>query len=216
MKLSAERITRPKGRQTRTRLSLDPAHIASRQGEWTEEEYLELEDNDEHRMIELVDGVIEVLPMPSMLHQRIAIYILRLIDAFVREHRLGEVLFAPLPVWLWEKHLREPDIVFLRSHHVIDPLKPPVGADLVMEIVSPDRRSVQRDTKDKRRAYAKAKIPEYWIVDPQKKTTTVLTLGTRAYKVHGKFKPGDQATSKLLSGFQVDVTKAFAAGLGEN
>jgi hypothetical protein len=52
-------------------------------------------------------------------------------------------------------------------------------------------------------------------VDPKERTITVLTLGARSYKVHGKFKPGDKATSKLLPGFTVDVADVFAAGLGE-
>ena len=39
-----------------------------RQGEWTEAEYLAFESN---RLVELADGHLEVLPMPTLTHQLI-------------------------------------------------------------------------------------------------------------------------------------------------
>jgi Uma2 family endonuclease len=81
-----------------------------------------------------------------------------------------------------------------------------------MEVVSPGKEARERDLEEKRHDYAKAKIPEYWIVDPKTKTITVLTLSGRSYKVHGEFKSGEHAASKLLKGFGVDVANVFAAG----
>ena len=57
-------------------------------------------------------------------------------------------------------------------------------------------------------------IPEYWIVDPELGQITVLTLDGQTYAVHGEFKRGEQATSKLLPGFSVDVAAAFAPKQG--
>lgn len=84
-----------------------------------------------------------------------------------------------------------------------------------MEVVSPGEENRERDLVVKRREYAKAKIREYWIVDPEQKTITVLTLSGSTYKVHGVFKPGEFATSKLLKGFKVAVTDVFEAGDGK-
>lgn len=64
--------------------------------------------------------------------------------------------------------------------------------------------------KTKREEYALARIPEYWIVDPEVGQITVLTLDGETYVVHGEFKRGEQATSKLLPGFAVDVATALA------
>jgi Uma2 family endonuclease len=64
---------------------------------------------------------------------------------------------------------------------------------------------------EKRADYAKAQIPEYWIVDPELGKITVLVLDGSAYAVHGEFTRGQQATSMLLPGFSVDVTTAVAA-----
>jgi Uma2 family endonuclease len=85
-----------------------------------------------------------------------------------------------------------------------------------MEIVSGSKVDRERDLIEKRSDYAQAAIPEYWIVDPETETITVLTLpaGQTEYAVHGEFKPGQQATSKLLDGFTVDVAACFAAGKG--
>jgi Uma2 family endonuclease len=117
-----------------------------------------------------------------------------------------------MPVRLGEGHFREPDIVYVKSSRIADERRPPNGADLVIEVVSPGKKNRKRDLQTKRRAYARARIAEYWIVDPHTQTITVLTLSARTYKAHGAFKPGDRATSKLLVDFWVDVTAAFAAG----
>jgi Uma2 family endonuclease len=186
-----------------------------RQGEWTEEEYLELESNKPNWLVELNDGCLEVLPMPDLFHQGIVRFLFKLLDAYVVRHGLGEVFFSPLPVRLWENQLREPDVLFLKRERVRNRRKPPEGADLVMEVVSKGAANRQRDVIAKRRVYAKAMIPEYWIADPENRTITVLRLIGERFKVHGKFRTGQRAASHLLTGFAVDVDAVFAAGEGK-
>ena len=179
------------------------------QGDWTEEEYLALDTN---RLVELSDGWLEVLPMPLPYHQLIVRLLYDLLNAFVKAHDLGEALFAPLPIRLWPKTMREPDLVFLRPQRMPDLKKPPDGADLAIEVVSGSPEDRKRDLVIKRKEYARAGIPEYWIVDPDERKITVLTLGKKAYRIHGVFGPGETATSVLLSGFGVEVAAVFAAG----
>jgi len=83
------------------------------------------------------------------------------------------------------------------------------GADLVLEIVSPDNPA--RDLEEKPRDYAEAGIPEYWIVNPLDETVTVLTLTDGSYAEYGVFRRGDEARSKLLDGFTVRVDQIFDA-----
>jgi len=46
---------------------------------------------------------------------------------------------------------------------------------LVVEVLSPGTR--RRDEGAKRRAYAEAGVPSYWLLDPQEPALTVLQLG---------------------------------------
>lgn len=79
-------------------------------------------------------------------------------------------------------------------------------------VVSP--RNGATDIRDKRREYAQAGIPEYWIVDPQSKTVTVLKLSGETYVVHGAYGHGDIAESALLDGFRVDIDDTWRAASG--
>ena len=192
----------------------DVALLYPVQGQWSEEDYLALDKHGENYLIELADGVLEVLPMPDLYHQGLVQYLFRQLDDHVRQRRSGEVFLAPLPVRLWENQLREPDVIFLKPQRIKDRHKPPEGADLVVEVLSPGEKNWARDMTTKRKVYAKAKIPEYWIVDPEARNVTVLTLGAKTYKVHGKYGAAARAASKLLPGFTIDVDKLFAAGDG--
>lgn len=193
----------------------DIAFLYPAQGDWTEHDYLALEAICGNRMIELANGCLEVLPMPDLYHQRIVKWLLRKVDEFIIPSQLGEVAMAPLPIRLFPGQLREPDIAFFGKNRILDLRDPPNGADLVMEVISPGAENRVRDLDDKRADYAKAKIPEYWIVDPEEKTITVLAIASKSYKTHGVFKPGDTAASKLLKGFKVAVSDVFAAGEGK-
>lgn len=181
----------------------DIAKLFPDQGYWSEEDYLELDTN---HLVEFTDGFIEVLPMPKTSHQRIVQYLSNLLLAFVNAGELGTVLFVPLRIRLRRNKYREPDVVFMLAKH-----KARIheeywdGADLVMEVVSDDPESRERDLVKKRRAYAAAGISEYWIVDPKERQITVLKLSGKAYVVHGKFAAGQMAESALLKGFNVDV-----------
>ena len=182
--------------------------VAPRQGPWSEDDYLRLTDCT-NRLIEWTDGCIEVLPMPTDEHQSIAACLYKRLDAFALEHG-GKVLFAPLRLRIRKGAFREPDLLLIRDAG--DTRRQNrfwLGADLTVEIVSPD--DPQRDLVDKRRDYAEAGIPEYWIVDPRTETVTVLALRGAAYVEHGVFTRGTQADSVLLDGLTVDVSAVFDA-----
>ena len=172
------------------------------QGLWTEEQYLRLTDQT-NCFIEFTEGYVEVLPMPTRKHQAISRFLFLDLLAFV-QRRGGTVFYAPLRVRVAPGRFREPDLVLLLD--VNDPRNQDafwLGADLVVEIVSPDH--VERDTVMKRTDYAAAGIPEYWIINPEEGTIMVLQLEGSAYIGHGVFRRGDTATSALLQGFTVSV-----------
>lgn len=187
----------------------DVSRLFPAQGQWSEEEYLALPGN---RLVEFDLGLIEVLEMPSQSHQLLVAFLYRLLSDFVRQQGLGLVLFAPLPLKLWDGKMREPDLLFMRREHAEKRHENYwSGADLVMEVISPGDPG--RDKITKRYEYAKAGIPEYWLVDPFEQTVTVLSLPEQAeeYAVHGVFGLAATATSASLPDFTVSVDELFAA-----
>ncbi len=184
--------------------------LASRfpaQGYWTEEDYLAL-DNERNQIVELMDGYVEVLPMPTPEHQRIVFFLATALNQFAKPQKLGEALVAPLPVKLRRDMFREPDVVFFLQQHRPDGTYAE-RVDLAVEVVSAGKADRERDYKQKRREYSRARIPEYWIVDSQLGQITVFTLSGTRYLEHGVYKKGAKATSVLLKGFSVDVTKTL-------
>ena len=178
------------------------------QGAWSDEAYLWLTDHS-RRLIELTDGHLRELPMPTDTHQAILAFLYRLFHDHLKP-RGGVVRFSALRMRLREGRFREPDLLALRDRS--DPRRQDrywLGADLVAEVVSPD--DPDRDLVEKRADYAEGGIAEYWIADPRDETITVLALDGVTYVEHGVFGRGGSATSALLEGLAVDVSAAFDA-----
>jgi Uma2 family endonuclease len=182
--------------------------ILPAQGHWTEEQYLAITDHT-NRLIEFTDGFLEVLPMPTDRHQSILAFLFLAFLEYLKP-RGGKVLFSALRVRLRPGKFREPDLVLLLSAK--DPRRQNRfwhGVDLALEVVSSDKP--ERDLVEKRGDYAEAGIPEYWIVNPESDTITVLRLEGTAYVEAGVYRRGMTASSVLLEGFTVDVTAVFDA-----
>ena len=67
--------------------------------------------NDRNRY-EILDGDLPVSPVPSFIHQKVLANLFFILMSHVREHRLGDVVCAPIDVVLAETTVVQPDIVF--------------------------------------------------------------------------------------------------------
>jgi Uma2 family endonuclease len=189
--------------QDQPKVSWEVAPLLPEQGDWSEAEYLWLVSRT-NKLVELSDGYIEVLPMPTPKHQKIVLLLYRLLFSFIEARSLGRLLVAPLSVRLWSDKFREPDLIFIFTQHAHYEAEDCWnGADFVVEVTSPSNSDL--DLVTKRTEYARAGIPEYWIVNPQTELITVLRLENDRYIEHGVFKRGETATSALLEGFAVNV-----------
>jgi Uma2 family endonuclease len=178
------------------------------QGDWSEDAYLWLTDNT-RRLVELNDGYLEVPPMPTDLHQTVLKALFLAFHLYL-DPRGGTVQFAALRLRLRKGKIREPDLLLVKDAK--DPRRQNrlwTGADLVLEVVSED--DPDRDRVDKRSDYAKAGIPEYWIVDPQEETIAVLGLRGKKYRAIATYRRGAVAKSATLPGFEVSVDAVFDA-----
>lgn len=147
--------------------------------------------------------------MPTERRQRIALFLWESLRNAARERGYDPVsILAPFFVRV-PNRLREPDVVLLLDK--ADPRRRNEcwdGADVAVEVVAPD--DPNRDLIEKRRDYAAAGIPEYWIVDPRPghRRAVVLTLEDGVYR--GEFVGEDGLlASRLLPGFTLPVAECL-------
>ena len=176
------------------------------QGHWREADYLWLTDRFSSS-VELADGYLEELPSTTDLHRSILLFLFHRFDERVRADG-GVALVGPMRLKIRDARFREPDLLPLRDAR--DSRRQNrywLGADLVVEVVSPD--DPDRDYIQKRQDYAEAKVSEYWIVDPQREEINILCLEQDQYVNHGTYGLQETATSSLLEGFDVSVSNVL-------
>jgi len=134
----------------------------------TYEQFLDYPHENTH--VEWVDG--EVVPMAPVSdeHNELGGFLVTLLRHFVEHHHLGKLRYEPFQMKpAPDLPGRSPDILFvstanlprLKQTHLEGP------ADLVVEIISPDSRT--RDRGEKFYEYEQAAVPEYWLLDPDRK-----------------------------------------------
>jgi Uma2 family endonuclease len=185
----------------------DIDRVSRKHRRWTTDAYFEL---DGPYIVEFRRGTLEILPMPTTTHQRVAQRMNYALLTHVHGGAArGEVYFAGTRVKVGDDVFREPDVLFVPEEwrHLIHE-QFVERASLVVEVISEFNR--QHDVETKRGEYEDAGIPEYWLIDPEEQRVTVLALESRGYVEHGVFRPGERATSAQLPGFSVDVTELLA------
>ena len=123
----------------------------------------------EGTLCQLINDTIVMSPAPLFDHQSLCRNIFRAIDRKVVMGNLGETYFAPIDVYLNNKNVYQPDILFISEErkHLID-RKGIVGApDLIIEILSGGNASYDRGAK--KDVYEKTGVKEYWMINPTSK-----------------------------------------------
>ena len=159
---------------------------------------------------DIVDGVMIMPPSPTLEHQKILRQLFRVVDRFVAEQQLGEVLFAPLDVLVRQEPLRtrQPDLLFVSNQRsgilgqIIE------GApDLVAEILSP--ANTRSDLEAKMGDYATLGVRECWLISPEARSVETLSLTEGVWNRVAIFGLGDQVQSEVLSGLVFPVADLF-------
>ena len=151
---------------------VEPAPAKGQRLKMPYEEFLAWADEAVHA--EWVDGEVYVFMPPNERHQDLLGFLYTLLLLYVRGFDLGAVLLAPFEMRLGSvRSSRQPDLVFVRKEHAhrLDAQRLDGPGDLVVEVVSDD--SVTRDRQEKFAEYAKAGVPEYWILDPRRRKERV-------------------------------------------
>lgn len=159
--------------------------------------------HDDARMFEWIDGALELLPdlSPGQLTMRDRL--LQLLGEYVEESGMGLVIPAPFAVRMPEemRRGREPDLLFVPNEFVETVQESYVnshGVALVIEVT--DARNRRLDQVDKFHDYQTAGIPEYWIVDVDRKQAQFFELARDQYEP-AELAPDGAYASRALRGF---------------
>ena len=172
----------------------------------TYEDYLKTSDDERY---ELLNGELVMPPAPLTAHQMISIALASRLYQYVEEKGLGTVVAAPTDVVLSDTDVVQPDVLFVSNErsHILTRENVRGAPDLVVEILSP--ATAERDRTLKLDLYALHGVKEYWIVDPDAKTITVLLRGENRFEVSGIYGEGQSVRSPTLVGFGVALEEVF-------
>jgi len=169
---------------------------------WTADEYLK---TPEGVIFTIIDGKQYIMPSPFVLHQIICRNLFLILNSFIEQRKLGELLYAPCDVIFDRKNVVQPDIIFVsKQNEGIFRNGRIFGApDLLIEIISPN--SINMDRVIKMKKYLQFKVPEYWIIDPAKRTVEIFCLENNEYNRHSFAVDKGKVDSKQIKGFKVKI-----------
>jgi len=162
---------------------------------------------------EIIDGEHYVTPAPNLSHQDLVGRLYFALELWLRAHPgTGRVLFAPFDVVLSYHDVVEPDLMFVAADqpHILTQKNVQGPPALVIEVLSPGTR--KRDRTIKRDLFERSGVREYWLVDPDAKTVTVLRRGGSCgfdAPFELSHANGDGLTTPLLLGFSLPLAELF-------
>ena len=134
------------------------------------------------------------------------------VKQFVRENRLGVVIFAPVDVIIQSDPLRvrQPDLLFVSNERAeILGKRGQIegGPDLVVEILSPSntRPYIERKLAD----YARIDVLECWLVDIENRTVEVLRQESGEWRQVYTRGESERLESAVLPGLELDIAAIF-------
>lgn len=146
----------------------------------------------EGTLAQLIHNQIYMSPAPTSSHQIVLGKIFNQLYDFVEKSNLGQVIVAPVDVYLNRNNAFQPDIIFIATNNLQN-LKESgyYGApDLVIEILSPG--TWRFDKEDKRDEYERSGVKEYWMIEPVDKSTEGFVLQ------NNEFQPVPSEAGKII------------------
>jgi Uma2 family endonuclease len=135
---------------------------------------------DDGKRYQIVQGQLYVTPSPSPLHQRVSKRLQLMLVDYFEGRSIGEVFDAPIDVILTNHDVVVPDLLVVGDPQQVSGRGiegPPL---LVVEILSPSTRRLDRRIKARR--YAELGVGHYWTVDPEHKRMEYHRLEAGVYR----------------------------------
>lgn len=181
---------------------------------YTFADYLARESDER---LEVIHGEAVMMAPPSSRHQEISFELGRQLGNYL-DGKPCRVYPAPFGVRLFEQDddgsedvdtVVEPDLSVVCDRSKIDRYGCKGAPDLVVEVLSPS--SLRHDRFVKLGLYQRAKVREYWIVDPEYQSVQVFTLDASGFlRIREEYGSGDIARVNVLEGCFIDLGKVFS------
>ncbi|EKN66904.1 hypothetical protein BABA_13487 [Neobacillus bataviensis LMG 21833] len=180
--------------------------------------YKEYANWGEDERCEVLDGkIISMAPSPQPSHQEISMQLSIEIGSILRGKGC-KAFAAPIDVFLFEdthhkwidENVRNwviPDLIVVCDPSMIKRNKILGAPDLVVEIISSS--SAKIDRIDKRLAYQRAGVKEYWIIDPANQLVEVYRLRNHSLELQDVFKREDIIPVHVLNELEIDLAVIF-------
>ena len=156
---------------------------------------------------DLIEGVFVMASPASLEHAAVQQFMITTLSNFVNQHRLGIVLGENAAYRLNDDNVYQPDVSFLSNArlHLAGEVYVDGAPDLAVEIISPSSR--RYDAFEKRINYARAGVPEYWLVDPIERSVAIYGLEQEQFV---RVKPtDDRLRSHVLPGYWLQLDWVF-------
>lgn len=157
---------------------------AEHQGQWTEEDFLAMDDPT--RRIELIDGNLVVSPSPTPKHQTISRRLAAMLDQGAES--AGLLVLEAVNVRLRPGRIPIPDLVVTEQIDLDKLVIDVEDVRLVCEIVSPSNAA--NDKVRKMQYYSAAGIPWYLLVEQKTTRMHLYRLDGDQYREHAAVEPG--------------------------
>ncbi len=157
---------------------------------------------DDRNRYEVIDGELLVTPSPTIAHQTASKRIQFKLMLQLEEAGRALVFGAPVDVIFSNLRVTVPDLLVVdtKRRNIISKRGIEGAPDIIIEILSPSTRTVDLDIKAK--LYASEGVREYWLVDDDNSVIEVRKLEDGAYRLHGRFGPGQRVLSTL---YEIDL-----------
>lgn len=151
---------------------------------------------DDGNRYELLHGELFVTPPPSTDHETAGARLNRILVPFVEKHGLGLVFMGHPVIRTSNSHV-EPDLIVRQPPAPRSQWESAPVPILVVEVLSPS--TGRRDRGPKRDFYVdEVKVPDYWIVDAEARSITVVRPGAADKVVIDRFEWSPQGVGATL------------------
>ncbi|WP_338814475.1 Uma2 family endonuclease [Bernardetia sp. Wsw4-3y2] len=177
---------------------------------WTYQDLVNYFPQDLSVKVEIINNQLFIMPSPEQDHQEIVGELFVAFKHYAKLHKLGKVIVSPFDVVFDEDNTVIPDVIFVSVQRmdILDGKKAQGAPDLAVEVWSKGNKKKEREAK--RELYQKNKVTEFWQIYPKKKQVFVEVLNEKGkYQVFSEAEKEGSIKSKVLTGFEIDITDIF-------